>query len=683
MPYYSRRPAPYRLVPNMRVTLLGVGMLSLGLLAGCQEQDADTFIDADRVTLGEDIQGELTSTSPINFNDGTRHGRHWVCQETDSGRLYRLQAPFDASISLFSENANWLGKASHTSDLGAQVLVDTTPGCSLLVVNSVSQDAFGPYELIADTPGSDSDLTEGTSITGAIGNEADRYPFTIDSPRQVSLRLLGAGDAGLSLQGGDEEARAKRCSDDGQTLETYLPAGDYAAVITPGQAGGARSDAACAGNFVSNGGGYRLSMEHVDLSSGVRNSGPLRDGDDINGDLDASSRVNEYSLSLDTPSRIKVIMNSSEFDTMLGLSGPNTSIQVDDTGMGSNAELSTVLMPGEYTVEASGYEGQTGHYRLLTQLSAFEGDIHEDSGPLISGETVTGLAMNIGRTNYILSLDQPSEVEILASSSNFDTRLLLRGDGTAIDDDDGGNNTNSRIATLLGPGEYNIQVSSYHGTTQGTFQLVANVSPFEGEMQNDGALEPGNTIQGVLNEASNHYTLTLEEPSAVSMAMNSSSFDAILQLQGEGVDMANDDGGIRTNALIETVLDAGEYAVTAASYDGSGRYSLELDATAFNGALQSGGEVRPGETVHGMLDSNETLSYQLIIEEEGPVRIETSSSAVDTVLSLVGNNLSLSNDDGGSTHLGSLIETTLSPGRYDLSIAGYGAAGWVRVDVTH
>lgn len=71
-----------------------------------------------------------------------------------------------------------------------------------------------------------------------------------------------------------------------------------------------------------------------------------------------------------------------------------------------------------------------------------------------------------------------------------------------------------------------------------------------------------------------------------------------------------------------------------------------------------------------------------MVEEAGVISIETQSDAVDTLLELEGEGVFFQDDDGGSTQLGSLIETRLEPGVYDVSVSGYGGGGGiVRIDV--
>ena len=82
---------------------------------------------------------------------------------------------------------------------------------------------------------------------------------------------------------------------------------------------------------------------------------------------------------------------------------------------------------------------------------------------------------------YSFTLGQAGSVEIDLVSSAFDTFLALReGAGVAgrlvVSDDDGGQGTNSRIATELSAGTYTIEATSYGTGVTGAFTLTVTTT---------------------------------------------------------------------------------------------------------------------------------------------------------------------------------------------------------------
>ncbi|WP_306169399.1 hypothetical protein [Halomonas sp. MMSF_3323] len=677
----SKRPLCKAISPLLVIS--GVSMAVL--LSGCQDDGGSQggrFVEAPDVALGEAIEGELTSQSGINLKDGSRHDRRWVCGEAESGVLYRLDSPFAASLSVYSEDGKWQGGASSTQEAPASLLLSSAEGCSLVVVSSDDMAGFGPYSLKPTEAQASETLGDDQDVVGALGGEAASYSFSLEQARQVSLVLAGASDASLVLSGNGVEHKAARCGDDQQTLKTFLDPGDYEVRVTPGQPVKERVDVECQDDFVSVGDGYRLSMQQADLSSGERNAGPLRAGDSITGTLADASSSNTYSLKIDEPTSVNLALASSDFDTVLRVRGGQTNIEVDDSGSGTDSHLDSVLMPGDYRVVVSGYGGESGGYSLELSTSPFDGEL-KNEGAIEPGESVQGMAGGFQPNAYTLDIEQPSEVTIALSSSAFDTQLYLEGNGVSLSDDDGGGGTNSRLSEVLEPGSYRIEVASYSGVASGMFRLETDVTAFDGEMRNSGELQQGETVRGMVGASGvNQYSFTLEDAAEVTLEMNSSAFDAMLGLRGEGIDTSDDDGGSGTNSRISAILEAGTYSVDARSFSGSGTYSLSLSQTPFSGELRSEGEIHTGETLYGQLDASGRLNYQLVVEEAGVISIETQSDAVDTLLELEGEGVFFQDDDGGSTQLGSLIETRLEPGVYDVTVSGYGGGGGiVQIDV--
>jgi len=554
-----------------------IGIFGLTLLAGCSEEDA-YFVSAPEITFGSDVAGELTSTSDVNLNDGSRYDAHWLCSGSDapeSGIVrYELDAPFAARLSVFGEQGRWLGSVSSQSDGEPAVLMASADACHLLAVSGKDSSAFGPYHLVADPVPAASDLETGQPLVGRLRDGRTEYPLTLEAPAWVDLALSGDVNLDLSLSGEGVNQQASACAPGEQRLDTYLDAGEYRVMVERSEAAIQATSEPCERHLLTVGGVHRLEVGLNDLSDGRRNAGPLRDGDRITGDLQATS---------------------------------------------GNA--------------------------------------------------------------YTLVVEEPSTVTLELRSSDFDTVLSIVGEGSNLVDDDGGNDSDSRLQTVLMPGDYRVEVSSY-AEGHGEYSLDASVDAYGGELRNSGTLTLGETFGGNLAGGGNTYRFEVDAVSEVELALDSSTFDPMLRLYGNGIDLRDDDGGGNNNSLITTVLQPGEYSLDVESYSGTGLYRLRTHQLDFEGRFSNGGEVATGEVVYGRLTSGSNLVYQLVLETARDVVIESTSGSVDTILSLMGNGVSEQNDDAGDMGHGSRIQRYLEPGTYEINVSSYGGnEGSVRLAI--
>ncbi|MBB3143603.1 hypothetical protein [Halomonas organivorans] len=556
--------------------LLLAGLVGFSLLAGCTEEN-ERFVSAPEVSAGVGIEGELTSSSPVNLNNGARYSAHWLCGGADAESYrYTLDAPFAGSLAAFDDKGLWLGAAESGDDGQPAILLSASEAqrCTLVVVNGRDGGAFGPYSLEAE-PADDGDaLVAGQPMIGRLDDGEAEYSLHLEAPAYLNLALSGRDGMDMRLTGEDVSQRAESCAPGELRLDAYLEAGDYRVQL--GRAAKPNVAAtSCTSHLLSTGGAYQLLAEQRDLSDGRRNGGPLRDGDNIIGSLE---------------------------------------------GEAQNA--------------------------------------------------------------YLLHLDEPSEVALTLRSTAFDTLLRVTGDGADINDDDGGGGTDSRIETVLMAGDYRVEVGSYGGN-RGDYRLEVRRGAFDGEFRNDGAIAGGEEVRGQLTGVGgNRYRFSVEETAEVSLALDSLDFDPMLQLRGNGVDLSDDDSGGDRNALINTVLEPGDYTLDVQSYSGSGIYTLRAEQSAFTGRMSDGGRVSPGETLYGQLTSGGQLAYQLVVEESRDVVLESTSSALDTVMRLTGNGVDVQNDDAPDLGLGSRITQHLLPGTYDIEVSAFGSgSGMVRLSV--
>ena len=449
-----------------------------------------------------------------------------------------------------------------------------------------------------------------------------------------------------------------------------------------------------------------------------------------------------YSFTLATAAAVEIDLVSSEFDAWLALrEGADVEgralVQDDDGGQGTNSRIATDLAAGRYTIEATSFTpGDTGAFTLTVTAAGAGGGrcALDDLG------AVSGTVMRVGDLDgdcespsypgrlaryYSFTLGQAGPVEVDLFSTAFDTFLALR-EGTdaagplVVSDDDGGEGTNSRIATELSAGTYTIEATSFGTGVTGAFTLAVTAAGGGGggcALDDLGALNGTATRVGNLGadcqspsyagRLARYYSFTLGQAGPVEIDLVSSVFDAFLTLR-EGTDVAgrlvatDDDGGQGTNSRIGTELSAGTYTIEATSYATgvAGAFTLTVTAAGGGGggcALDDLGALSGTATRVGNLgDDCESPSYSgrlaryysFTLGQAGPVEIDLVSSAFDTFLALregtdVAGPLVATDDDGGQG-TNSRIGRELPAGTYTIEATSYatGVRGAFTLTVT-
>ncbi len=586
------------------------------------------------------------------------------------------------------------------------------------------------------------------TVTGALGHDcvspnysgelARYYSFTLGTAGSVEIDLVSSEfDAWLTLrEGADVSGRALVYDNDGgqgtnARIETALSAGTYtieATSLAAGETGAFTLTLTVGGG---GGGGGGCTLEDLGTATGTVTVTGALDHDCVSPNW-SGELARYYSFTLGTAGSVEIDLVSSEFDAWLTLrEGADVSgralIHDNDGGQGTNARIETALSAGTYTIEATSLAAsETGAFTLtLTVGGGGGGGCARDDLGALSG-TVTRVG-NLGNDcespnysgrlarYYSFTLGQAGSVEIDLFSTAFDTFLTLR-EGTDVEgrlvatDDDGGQGTNSRIATELSAGTYTIEATSYAAGVTGAFTLRVTAAGGGGgggcALDDLGALSGTATRVGNLGDdcespnyggrLARYYSFTLGQAGPVEIDLVSSVFDTFLALR-EGTDVAgrlvvsDDDGGLGTNSRISTELSAGTYTIEATSYATRVTGEFTLTATAAGGgggggcALDDLGVLSGTATRVGNLgDDCESPNYSgrlaryysFTLGQAGPVEIDLVSSAFDTFLALregtaVAGRLVVSDDDGGQG-TNSRIGTELSPGTYTIEATSYG-----------
>jgi len=324
-------------------------------------------------------------------------------------------------------------------------------------------------------------------------------------------------------------------------------------------------------------GPFRVTASALD----ARNGGAMAPGETVTGwlnDITANAAIGHvYDVNVTQAGPYEFTLRSDEFDAHLSLTGEALSVENDDGADGSNARLSVLLEPGSYQLKANAVGGPaTGLYTLSSAtLRLPAGTALQNGGELAPDTSVAGM-LGQDALEYGLQLGERRRVVISMQSRQLDSYLTLEGNGVMMENDDGGRNRDARIDTVLEPGTYRIGARAMGGAT-GMFTLSTQTLDIPGP--NGGDIAIGHTGDALLATGGRDvYRLKAERAGHYVIYMGSDSFDALLNIQGNGIDETNDDGGKNYDARLQLELSPGVYTVTATSADGEGGvYRLSVE----------------------------------------------------------------------------------------------------------
>lgn len=285
-----------------------------------------------------------------------------------------------------------------------------------------------------------------------------------------------------------------------------------------------------------------------------------------------------------------VVKTEGGTDTRLSLYGPddpNLFIIENDDAQDSNAQVTTLVQPGEtYWAAVSGYGSDTtGPYILnsrvmIAQTDSYEPNNSQDTATMITPSTPPqehSLSPAGDEDWFQVNLEEPTEPYILqlATGSDIDTFMELYDQyGNMIQsDDDSAGNGNARInLTVEKTGTYYLKVRGYDTSTQGDYTLSAlrtilQVDEYEPDdtMAQATLLDPQGPPQNHTFVDSNDIDwlrLDIEVASQLSLE-TSGDVDTYLTLynaQGSMI-LSDDDTGPDVNALIQETLQPGVYFI--------------------------------------------------------------------------------------------------------------------------
>ncbi|BBI59971.1 hypothetical protein HSBAA_12770 [Vreelandella sulfidaeris] len=132
----------------------------------------------------------------------------------------------------------------------------------------------------------------------------------------------------------------------------------------------------------------------------------------------------------------------------------------------------------------------------------------------------------------------------------------------------------------LAPGVYELTARTAYGESSGMFTLSMKPHDMpDVELRNEGAIMPGEPLNGWYSGEPLNYQLEVTESSLVTLEMRSADFDTFIEISGQGVAASDDDGAGGTDSRLQEPLLPGTYTVSARGFSatGSGLFELSLE----------------------------------------------------------------------------------------------------------
>lgn len=213
-----------------------------------------------------------------------------------------------------------------------------------------------------------------------------------------------------------------------------------------------------------------------------------------------------YQYTFVNDSVIDIQLNSGAFDPLLYLVRVSATQEAvaggtlvdDDSGQGNGARINQTIQAGTYWLGVSSNDATAqGSYEvsIISNTSNPPSSFETFTSPVYGVEVVVNPNPNIkgnlgpsdfqfnGRSLDLIQFDvaTTSTVKIDLSSGAFDTKLLLvdivddEVGALALQNDDNGSNSNSRLQTTLLPGTYWIGVTSFAQSETGDYDIAISL----------------------------------------------------------------------------------------------------------------------------------------------------------------------------------------------------------------
>ena len=425
------------------------------------------------------------------------------------------------------------------------------------------------------SPGSDVDL-----FKLVLGAETDIVVYTTGEVDTIGTLLDADGD---EIDGNDDTEFSE--GDFNFFFPRTLEPGVYYIEVT-----------GYVGRFGESTGPYKLHVDRVTDQSDSRGGAErVNPGSSAMGFISGGKDEDYFFVSLARVGQVRVY-TVGPTDTVGKLENSSgTTLESNDDGRLSPGHNSFLiernLAAGNYYISVTGWEDETGPYRLVVEPVTDPGASTEGAEDLELG---VGQIGSIGVADidlFKLVLDEPTEI-VLYTSGDTDIRgTLLRSDGsTEVDnDDDGGEGFNFLIKAALAAGTYYVRVEGYDNNVAGSYVLFAEpLAPLRVFGTLPGEHEVGSIDTGHDQDI---YKFTLSQGGPVWIYATGLVDTVGTLYNGNFHEVAfNDDiglAGLSTSFSIRETLEAGTYYIRVSSYGtGTGGYAVHAHLV-----------VEPGNTI--------------------------------------------------------------------------------------
>ena len=326
-----------------------------------------------------------------------------------------------------------------------------------------------------------------------------------------------------------------------------------------------------------------------------------------------------HSFSVDGETLVSLNVPEADFDPIMVLLGTRDGnyryITHNDDTEGLLPRISSMVRPGEYAAVLLGYsEGEGGAY-VLTLEKTDADRITVDRIPVVQGEYAsarlqtgsnlaillwedmqeegawqTNLTPSTPTVPFSFTVTEP-DVYMLTAESDMDvclTILSATGDGFDFvdyndDDNTGEMGSNSRIESLLPPGDYVALVSGYYAGDEGdvTFGFVPTGATFP-------ELQAGRTFEAALSpdQPSVYFRFDVDPANVYTITAEDDELDPTIEVyMPDGMVFFDDDSGGDLNSMLTiypSEIQAGTCILKVSSYwsEEEGSVSVRLERSS-------------------------------------------------------------------------------------------------------
>jgi hypothetical protein len=393
-------------------------------------------------------------------------------------------------------------------------------------------------------------------------------------------------------------------------------------------------------------------------------------------DSDYGRYIDWLPMILEPGMRLRLLLESSDFDAYMFLMFEDGEIRTYDDGSGRDS-LATLVSDRRQTVMvgASSYSGESRGVYFLT--------VEELGEPenIVINETAEGrLGAGTAGPFYRFVAPEDGDYLVSLSSDEFDTYLKVSGpDGFEMENDDGpGGGTDSAIwISLMAGQEALIEVSAW---SDGGGYYYLQVSGAR-------TISVGEEVRDILMGTA-LFSLEGRSGEYVTIELVSDDFDTYLGISDDwGNGAENDDSYVEgynyASSINHFFAGDGSIDISVSSYYGGDGGEYLLRVLPYEGPMPedypSGYELTPGDRVTAMIsydddgfDFGPGDSYSLFAEQGDQIRVSMSSDAIDSFLSLVAPDGQEFYDDDSLGGYNSLIDIVAPvSGRYQLVASAY------------